>query len=80
MKLTKPAPFVQALDARQARELVNESLANPHLITQVVPSPLTFTYDQTVSNILKTGTLGRLIHIEVRLDSHGFIEPELQSS
>ena len=41
------------------------SLRHAHLVTQVVPSPLTYDYDATIQDIIKQGTLGELLYIEV---------------
>ena len=45
------------------------SLRHSHLVTQVVPSPLTFDSDATIQDIIKQGTLGELLYIEVN-DPH----------
>lgn len=56
---------VQAMDASEAKEMYRASLRHPTLVTQVVPSPLTFEYDATIQDIVKKGVLGELLYIEV---------------
>ena len=53
------------MNASEAREMYQASLRHPGLVTQVVPSPLTFQYDATIQDIVKKGTLGDLLYIEV---------------
>lgn len=55
----------QAMNAAEARELYQESLKQPHLVTQVVPSPVTFKYDATIQDIIQKKLLGELIYVEV---------------
>jgi hypothetical protein len=55
----------QAMNAAEAREMYQESLRHPHLVTQVVPSPLTFKWDATIQDIIKRRVLGDLIYVEV---------------
>lgn len=52
------------MNARQAHEMLQASLARPHLTTMVVPAPVTFEYDATISKILKERRLGDLVYIE----------------
>ena len=47
--------------------MYNASLAHPELVTQVVPSPLTFKWDATVQDIIKQRLLGDLVYVEARL-------------
>ena len=54
------------MDATEAREMLHASQARPDLISQVVPSPVTFTWDATIQDIIKQGTLGTLNYISVR--------------
>ena len=56
---------VQAMNASEAREMYQASLRHSHLVTQVVPSPLTFAYDATIQDIIRKGSLGELLYIEV---------------
>lgn len=55
------------MDACEAKEMYQASLRHPNLVTQVVPSPLTFEFDATIQDFVKKGTLGELLYIEVSL-------------
>lgn len=57
---------MQAMNAQEAKEMLKASQAKPHLITQIVPSPITFTWDATIQDIIKEQKLGQLLYIEVR--------------
>lgn len=59
----------QAMNLAEARELYQESLRHPQLVTQVVPSPITFKYDATIQDLIHKGTLGDLIYVEVSIHS-----------
>lgn len=52
-------------NATEAREVLQASREQPHLVAQVVPSPVTFKWDKTIQDIIACGKLGDLIHIEV---------------
>ncbi len=56
---------MQAMNASEAKEMYSASLRHPNLVTQVVPSPLTFEFDATIQDIVKQGVLGELLYIEV---------------
>ena len=58
--------LMQAMDAAEAREMLQVSQGHPNLVTQVVPSPLTSPWDATIQQIIQQGTLGDLIYISVR--------------
>jgi hypothetical protein len=64
------------MDAREAKQMYQESKRHPHLVTQIVPSPLTLELDKTIQTIILTGSLGDLIDIEVKAWSGGFAESE----
>lgn len=56
---------MQAMNAQEAREMLKASLQKPRLVTQVVPSPITFAWDATIQQIIQEQTLGDLIYVEV---------------
>ena len=56
---------MQAINAIEAREMLRASENRPHLVTQVVPSPITLTWDATIQQIIKEQKLGDLIYVEV---------------
>lgn len=45
--------------------MLQASMQKPNLIAQVVPSPITFTWDATIQQILKEQQLGDLLYVEV---------------
>ena len=57
--------LLQAMNAQEAREMLQASLQKPNLVAQVVPSPITFTWDATIQEIIQDQTLGELIYVEV---------------
>ena len=56
---------MQAMNAQEAKEMLKASQQKPNLVTQVVPSPITFTWDATIQGIIQEGKLGDLIYMEV---------------
>ena len=64
----------QAMNAKEAKEMLSLSRQHPELVTMIVPSPITFEYDATISNIIKAGSLGDLVYIEVSLASNRCIK------
>jgi predicted dehydrogenase len=61
-----------AMDATEAREMLNASRAKPHLVTQIVPAPMTLEVDTTLMAHLADGYLGDLLSIKLRVcDAHG---------
>lgn len=53
-----------AMNAEQAMQMLEVSQANPGLVAQIVPSPLSFKWDRTVAAILDSGELGSLREVE----------------
>ena len=45
--------------------MLAESRGHPHLITQIVPSPITLPYDSSIQDIIGSGQLGEILHVEV---------------
>ncbi|KAL3143393.1 hypothetical protein ABBQ38_002217 [Trebouxia sp. C0009 RCD-2024] len=72
-------PIFKAMNAIEAREMLQASENRPHLVTQVVPSPITLTWDATIQQIIKEQKLGDLIYAEVRGQS-GAVPEEAGSS
>lgn len=56
---------LQAANAAEAKEMYQASLRRPLQVAQVVPSPITFKYDETIQDIIKRGVLGELVYVEV---------------
>ena len=55
-----------AMNADEARLMLEASRRKPHLVTQIVPAPLTFKVDPTVMDLLDQGYLGEPIAVELR--------------
>lgn len=65
-----------AMNATEARQMLAASRANPHLVTQIVPSPFTFKVDRTVQDLLGNGYLGDLLSVDLRATMPGFVEKD----
>ena len=64
-----------AANAAEARQMRDAACAKPHLITQVVPSPMTLAVDATIKRLIGEGYLGQILAVEIR-DCSGFIDPD----
>ncbi|MBC8244933.1 MAG: Gfo/Idh/MocA family oxidoreductase [Verrucomicrobia bacterium] len=64
-----------AMDAGEARHMLDASLANPALVAQVVPSPITLFADATIQRLITEGYLGRLLAVESRVRG-GFLDSQ----
>lgn len=56
-----------AMNATEAHEMLAAAQTNPHLVAQVVPSPMTLGVDKTIKRLLAEGYLGDLLVIEARV-------------
>ena len=56
-----------AMNATEAWEMYDTAQANPHLVVQIVPSPMTLRVDATLQRLIASGYLGDLLAIEVRV-------------
>jgi predicted dehydrogenase len=65
---------LMAMNAAEARSMLDASRRNPHLVTQVVPSPYTLKIDRTVQKLLAEGFVGELQALEVRANSPSFMD------
>ena len=63
-----------AMNAREAREMLEASRAAPHLVTQVVPAGFTFKVDKLINELIVDGYLGDLRSVDVAA-SNGFVDP-----
>lgn len=59
----------------EATAMLAAADAHPELITQVVPSPLTLTFDATISRLLGEGAIGELVSVDVN-ERSGFADPD----
>ncbi len=69
-----------AMDAAQAREMLDASRLSPHLVAQIVPSPMTLRVDSTVKQLIADGYLGDVLSVNLVVNDKtmhpaGFIEP-----
>src|SRR5690606_13402664 len=64
-----------AMDAQQARAMRDAARARPHLVAQIVPSPITLGVDRTVQRLIAEGYLGELLAVTVR-DGSAFLDRE----
>lgn len=63
-----------AMNAEEARMMLDASRLKPHLIAQIVPSPLTFKVDATLQGLVADGYLGDLLAIEAQVNTPDFID------
>ena len=63
-----------AMDAAEAKAMLNASRRNPELVAQVVPSPFTLKVDSTIRELVSSGYLGALTSVEMRVSGAGFPE------
>ena len=65
-----------AMNADEAHAMLAAASQKPHLVTQVVPGPLTFKFDRTIQELIAVGYLGDVLSIELSSASGGkFIDP-----
>jgi predicted dehydrogenase len=64
-----------ARNLAEARSMLAASQANPHLVTQIVPSPMTLGVDKTIKRLLAEGYLGDVLVIDIRA-GNTFIDPD----
>eukprot|EP01052_Picozoa_sp_SAG31_P023132 SAG31_NODE_1884_length_6996_cov_4.386835_4_plen_249_part_00 len=55
-----------AMDAAEAHEMLAIAKRHPSLVAQIVPSPMTLKFDATIKRLLKEGTLGDVLYVDVR--------------
>lgn len=54
-----------AMDSMEARSMLDVSRAHPDLVTQIVPAPLTFKVDKTISRLIAEGYLGEVLSLDL---------------
>ncbi|MAS36614.1 MAG: hypothetical protein CL610_21595 [Anaerolineaceae bacterium] len=64
-----------ARNLTEAQAMLAASQANPHLITQIVPSPMTLGVDKTIQRLLAEDYLGDVLVIEIRA-GNSFLDPD----
>lgn len=65
-----------AMNAAEARRMLDASLARPELTAMIVPSPFTLPWDKTIRRILNENTIGTLLHVDVFANSGAFFQPD----
>ena len=65
-----------AADAQEAHAMLAAAREKPHLVAQVVPSPLTFKVDRTIQDHVASGYLGDVLAIDVRATDNIFVDTE----
>ena len=65
-----------AMSAQEARDMLNASRAHPHLVTQIVPSPLTFRVDNLLQQMISDGYLGDLLAVELQSLGPDFVDTD----
>lgn len=55
-----------ALNATEARTMLDASRLHPELVCMLVPSPFTFKVDATAQRLVRDGYLGNIVGVEVR--------------
>jgi predicted dehydrogenase len=63
-----------AMNAREAHAMLAASRAHPELVAQLVPSPFTLRYDQTICDLIADGFLGQLLAVNLRAVSSAFVD------
>ena len=68
------------MDAAQAREMLDASRLMPHLVAQIVPSPMTLRVDKTIKQLIADGYLGDVLSVNLVVNDKtmhpaGFVEP-----
>ena len=56
-----------AMNAGEAKRMLEASLTEPGLVAQVVPSPITLFADATIQRLIAEGFLGKLLAVETRI-------------
>jgi len=63
-----------AMDAREAKKMLEAAKMKPQLVSQVVPSPYTIPIDKTIKRLIAKNFLGEILAIEVRANGNAFID------
>jgi len=66
-----------AMNATEAQDMLAASQAKPHLVAQIVPSPMTLGVDNSIKRLIADGYLGDILSIDVRATGNGaFLDSE----
>ena len=64
-----------AMDAAEARRMLDGVRRAPHLITQLVPAPNTLEVDATLQRLVAEGYVGEVLAVEIRAIQGRFVDP-----
>src|SRR3989442_10301106 len=64
-----------AVDAAEARRMLDASRRAPHLIAQLVPAPNTLEVDSTLQALLAEGYVGEVLAVEIQANQARFVDP-----
>ena len=64
-----------AMNATEARQMLDASLEKPDLVTQIVPAPLTLKIDNTIKKLIEDDYLGDILSVDLVVQD-GFIDSE----
>lgn len=64
-----------AMDASEAREMLEASRRHPELVAQIVPGPFDLKSWRTIQRLLREGTLGEIREVHVSALAGGSIDP-----
>ena len=65
-----------AMDAAEARRMLDGARRSPHLITQLVPAPNTLEVDATLQRLVAEGYVGEVLAVEIRAIQGRFVDPD----
>ncbi len=63
-----------AMNATEARAMLEASRLRPDLVSQIVPSPMTLKFDRTIKDMVAGGYLGDILAVEVRGPGSSFVD------
>src|SRR5256712_7578377 len=64
-----------AMDAAEARRMLDGARRAPHLITQLVPAPNTLEVDATLQRLVAAGDVGEVLAVEIPAGHGGVVGP-----
>ncbi len=65
-----------AMNQAEAEEMLAASEARPNLVAQVVPSPFTLPWDQTLTRLIQEEFIGELLAVDVFANAGAFLNAE----
>ncbi len=65
-----------SMNAQEAHTMLAAARRKPHLVTQIVPSPITFKVDPTIQEYVASGYLGDVLAIEIQVNQSNFADTE----